>query len=121
MKKFVCVSVSKLLQNVEIKTLILNKINQKDLNENVYRGPKIVANLCDIFLAEKSSKILDIGSGTGLVGHYLGKLGFTFIDGLEPSQKMIELAESKAVYRKFFPETIKPEGETNLPRGYFSI
>ena len=39
-----------------------------------------------------SINILDVGCGTGLVGHHLAKTGFTTFDGCDPSIEMMQLA-----------------------------
>jgi predicted TPR repeat methyltransferase len=41
---------------------------------------------------------LDLGCGTGLVGEYLAKIGYTNIDGVDASEGMIRLANAKNVY-----------------------
>lgn len=45
-------------------------------------------------------KIMDLGCGTGLVGDALHAAGFTQLDGLEPSQGMLDVARSKGIYGK---------------------
>ncbi|KAK3772423.1 hypothetical protein RRG08_031444 [Elysia crispata] len=47
-------------------------------------------------------KIMDLGCGTGLVGEVLYAAGFTQLDGLEPSQGMLDVARSKGIYRELF-------------------
>ncbi len=44
--------------------------------------------------------ILDAGSGTGLVGEELKKLGYTTMDALDYSREMLDESEKKGVYRK---------------------
>lgn len=44
--------------------------------------------------------ILDAGSGTGLVGEELKKLGYTTMDALDYSREMLEESEKKGIYRK---------------------
>lgn len=50
--------------------------------------------------ANKDIKILDAGAGTGIIGEMLVKQGYTNIDGLDISQKMLEIAEKKKVYKR---------------------
>jgi predicted TPR repeat methyltransferase len=45
-------------------------------------------------------QIIDYGCGTGLVGEHLYEKGFRFIDGLDISSGMLDIAASKNVYRK---------------------
>ncbi|MEM8749599.1 MAG: class I SAM-dependent methyltransferase [Pseudomonadota bacterium] len=43
----------------------------------------------------KAARILDVGCGTGLVGHHLKRNGFTHFDGTDPSAEMMEHARSR--------------------------
>ena len=36
------------------------------MNPAVYRGPEILASIVNVYIADKSSKILDFGAGTGM-------------------------------------------------------
>ena len=45
--------------------------------------------------------VLDAGSGTGLVGEELHKLGYTTMDALDYSPDMLEEAEKKKLYRVY--------------------
>lgn len=44
-------------------------------------------------------EICDFACGTGLVGEYLKEEGFNKVFGIDVSSKMLEIAESKKVYR----------------------
>lgn len=85
------------------------------MNESIYRGPKIAANLCESFLTDKSCRILDVGAGTGFLGKHLADRGFANIDGLEPSEKMVEVARSKNAYTKFYLEGVYADKQTSVP------
>lgn len=50
--------------------------------------------------ANKNIRILDAGAGTGIIGEMLVKQGYTNIDGLDISQKMLDVAEKKNVYKR---------------------
>ncbi|XP_067657509.1 methyltransferase-like protein 27 [Haliotis asinina] len=51
--------------------------------------------------SERSSvKVLDVGAGTGFVGMKLKDLGFTYVDALDPAQKMLDVAKTRNVYRR---------------------
>jgi predicted TPR repeat methyltransferase len=93
---------------------------EQDLNENVYRGPELAACMCNVLLSDKNAPILDIGAGTGLVGAHLRYYKFNFIDGLEPSATMLQVAKSKNIYRKLFEEGIYADKLTSLPSGTFN-
>jgi predicted TPR repeat methyltransferase len=49
---------------------------------------------------DRSTRVVDFGCGTGLVGVELSRLGFSTIDGVDVSEPMRELARSKAVYQQ---------------------
>ena len=57
----------------------------------------------------KSSSILELAVGTGLVGEQLRKKGFTGqIDAHDGSEKMLEIAKKKEVYKHFFLHILDP-------------
>lgn len=47
----------------------------------------------------KKAEILDMACGTGLVGQALNEKGFTNIQGCDISEKMLEVASAKDVYK----------------------
>lgn len=51
--------------------------------------------------ANKNIKILDAGAGTGIIGEMLVKQGYTNVDALDISQKMLDIAIKKDVYKRF--------------------
>ncbi|XP_048747410.2 methyltransferase-like protein 27 isoform X2 [Ostrea edulis] len=71
-----------------------------DLGPERYRGPKLAAeSLCELIPENReSARVLDIASGTGFLGLELWEKGFRSIDGLDPSEGMIEAARKKNVY-----------------------
>ncbi|MFT5502533.1 MAG: putative TPR repeat methyltransferase [Gammaproteobacteria bacterium] len=70
------------------------------ISEFGYLSPTVVADAIDHEFDNKSIQILDYGCGTGLVGEQLYNKGFPFIDGLDISSGMLDIAASKNVYRK---------------------
>ena len=58
---------------------------------------------------DRSASILDIGCGTGLVAMELAARGFTTIDGLDASPRMLDKARAKGVYRDLI------EGDVRRP------
>lgn len=54
-------------------------------------------------------RILDAGAGTGIVGKVLQDLGYTNIDALDISQKMLDEAKKLNVYKKFFCAPLSAE------------
>ncbi len=63
-----------------------------------YVGPRRVAEIAAASMENRHGRLLDVGCGTGLVGTFLAKLGFTEIDGLDFSQEMLDVARGKACY-----------------------
>ena len=64
------------------------------------RGAEHLAQKLKEFGFPNDACILDLGSGTGLVGERLHKLGYTNIDGVDISPESLEVAREKAVYRR---------------------
>ena len=50
--------------------------------------------------ADKNLKILDAGAGTGIIGEMLVKQGYTNVDALDISPKMLDIAEKKNIYKR---------------------
>lgn len=71
-------------------------------------------NLCN---DPSKLRILDAGAGTGIVGKVLQSLGYTNIDALDISQKMLDEAKKLNIYKEFIcaPLSVEPiaEIETN--------
>lgn len=62
----------------------------------------------------ESSKILDVGAGTGLVGEELHKRKFTNIDGFDPSQALLNEAEKKGIYSHLFVDVLGPNHQVKV-------
>jgi len=74
----------------------------KSLN---YKGPKELVSkvFSNIEALPAKFSILDFGCGTGLVGEEIVKLKLNcLIDGIDISDKMIEIANSKNIYNKIY-------------------
>ena len=63
----------------------------KDMIEWDYTGPKETVNTFKKYANNKGIKIYDAGCGTGLVGVELKKYGYTNFDGVDLSQKLLDL------------------------------
>jgi len=50
-------------------------------------------------LQDKQAALIDVGCGTGLVGHYLSQAGFDNFDGIDISQEMLDQAKKRG-YRQ---------------------
>lgn len=65
-----------------------------------YTGPAISAKLLSQYLPAKSSKLLDAGCGTGLVGIELQTLGYDRVDGFDLSDSMAAKAIATGAYQQ---------------------
>ena len=63
----------------------------KDMEDWNYTGPKETVAVLKKYALNKDIKILDAGCGTGLVGIELKKYGFSNIDGVDLSRKLLNL------------------------------
>jgi len=74
-----------------------------DIEQKQYRTPARIAQALARHLSDKAAPILDFACGTGLSGQALHAAGFTSIDGVDLSEKMLSKARDKGVYRSLTP------------------
>lgn len=82
---------------------------EKDTDEYGYKGHVLCMEAFNKAMqsegvfpgANKNIKILDAGAGTGIIGEMLVKQGYTNVDALDISQKMLDIAIKKNVYKRF--------------------
>ena len=67
----------------------------KDMIEWNYTGPKETVEIFKKYTNNKEIKIYDAGCGTGLVGVELKKYGFNNFDGVDLSQKLLDLVPNR--------------------------
>jgi len=60
----------------------------------------MLASLVDEWIGDKTSWIVDVGCGTGLVGYHLGRRGFRHVDGVDLVQEMLDQAAAKDCYTR---------------------
>ncbi|WP_075996927.1 class I SAM-dependent DNA methyltransferase [Salaquimonas pukyongi] len=65
-----------------------------------YRHPSICLALFARHVARGAGPVLDAGAGTGLVGEWLGIVGYGDVEGLDISKGMLAVAASKNIYTK---------------------
>ena len=71
-----------------------------DMAQMGYRHPSVAVALLARHLRAGAAPILDAGAGTGLVGAWLGILGYPEVEGLDISEGMLKVAEEKGGYRR---------------------
>ena len=81
-----------------------------------YHHPKVISDLFHNELPHITN-VLDIGTGTGLVGKFLSELRPNIvIDGIDISPEMLAEAKKKNVYRNLYERDLtKPVFETEAP------
>ena len=63
-----------------------------------YRHPSICLALLSRHLPRGAMPLLDAGCGTGLIGEWLGIMGYPKVEGLDISEGMLARAKAKGVY-----------------------
>ena len=91
-------SIDKSQNDNEIKKVYQDWANQYDKDNDDLLGTVSQPNSVDLlnsYTNDKSIEIVDIGCGTGLVGKFLKDKGYLFYDGLDISEKMLEISKSR--------------------------
>jgi len=63
-----------------------------------YRHPAICLALLSRYLPCGAEPLLDAGAGTGLVGEWLGIMGYPHVEALDISEGMLAVAREKQIY-----------------------
>jgi predicted TPR repeat methyltransferase len=66
-----------------------------------YRHPSIGVALLTRYLPRGAAPLLDAGAGTGLVGEWLGIVGYPVVEALDISTGMLRIALAKGIYAGF--------------------
>jgi predicted TPR repeat methyltransferase len=66
-----------------------------------YRHPSICLALLTRYLPRGASPLLDAGAGTGLIGEWLGIMGYPHVEALDISEGMLAKAAEKGAYKAF--------------------
>jgi len=86
---------------------------ESDMELDTYAVPNITLREMEAqFGDDRDIRILDCGSGTGIMAEKLQKEGFTNIDALDPSQGMLDMAAKKNIYTNFYCDFL---GTNRLP------
>ncbi len=89
-----------------------------DMAKAGYRHPAIATALLARYLPRGAAPILDAGAGTGLVGEWLGILGYPEVEALDISEGMLAVARAKGIYRTLHVGLLG--GDLPLPSGRFA-
>jgi predicted TPR repeat methyltransferase len=89
-----------------------------DMAKAGYRHPAIATALLARHLPRGSAPVLDAGAGTGLVGEWLGILGYPEVEALDISEGMLAVARAKGIYRALHVGLLG--GDLPLPKGHFA-
>lgn len=66
-----------------------------------YRHPSICLALLARYLPRGAAPVLDAGAGTGLIGDWLGIMGYPHVEALDISLGMLERARAKGAYKAY--------------------
>lgn len=72
---------------------------EADMARAGYRHPAVCLALLARHLPKAAMPVLDAGCGTGLIGAWLGLVGYPQVDGLDLSDGMLAVAARKGCYR----------------------
>lgn len=84
----------------------------------MYNAPSVAASSLSEVVSNKNGKLLDIATGTGLIGEALCKKGFKNLVALDRNKKMLEKAAAKNVYRQLINGPFEEEA-AKLASGSF--
>ncbi|XP_033122193.1 uncharacterized protein LOC117121190 isoform X2 [Anneissia japonica] len=75
-------------------------------SEVKHTGRELLVEALQKIVTDKSVRILDFAAGTGVVGELAMQAGFTNIDALDGSEKCLEIARGKNVYKNLITELV---------------
>jgi SAM-dependent methyltransferase len=73
---------------------------EAEMRQAGYRHPSIALALLARHLPPGAGPILDAGAGTGMVGEWMGIIGYPVVEALDISAGMLAVAARKGVYTK---------------------
>ena len=77
----------------------------------------IAAGFAGRHISDFNARILDTGCGTGNMAQILDQMGYGDIDGLDPSEGMLEIAQSKQIYQNL--HQLYLDTDINLPESSY--
>jgi len=79
-----------------------------------YRYPETIRDEVLALGLKTDVKILDVACGAGNVAYLLKDNGYTNIDGLDPSQGLLDAAQEKKLYKKAICAYVMPDEKTPI-------
>jgi ubiquinone/menaquinone biosynthesis C-methylase UbiE len=73
---------------------------ESEMAQSGYRHPSICVALLARHLVKGAAPLLDAGAGTGLLGEWLGIMGYLNVEALDLSEGMLAVARAKGSYTK---------------------
>lgn len=71
------------------------------------------------YLRDRTARILDVGCGSGQVGHALAAWGYVAVDGVDLSPAMLTVAARKACYRALVLADVDELPPTAFPDAHY--
>ncbi|XP_075526748.1 uncharacterized protein LOC142558505 [Dermacentor variabilis] len=94
----------------------------EDMTLQKYKAPSIMAHFINQELqVKKDAVILDVGSGTGLLGVQLKNLGYSYMDALDYSEEMMSEAKKKSLYKRHFLEKVSKNNKLSLRDAEYDV
>ena len=84
-----------------------------------YATPAITAGFFGRYVKPEDGTVLDAGAGTGMMGEILAPLGYRDLVGIDISQRMLELARQKGVYKDL--RRMELGEQLDLPSDAFAV
>ncbi|XP_033647798.1 uncharacterized protein LOC117307220 [Asterias rubens] len=88
--------------------------HSEGLRHKGYLAPSNLAKIAADFIIDKTARILDAASGTGMVGEELKTQGFGNIDAFDQSQGALDYSKTLGVYTNYIRDTLD-EHQTQIP------
>jgi SAM-dependent methyltransferase len=73
---------------------------EAEMAQSGYRHPTVCLALLARYLPKGAAPVLDAGAGTGLIGEWLGIMGYPHVEALDLSEGMLAVARAKGCYAK---------------------
>ncbi|XP_078251414.1 methyltransferase-like protein 27 isoform X1 [Rhinoraja longicauda] len=96
---------------------------EKDVSVMDYQAPSHgVETLNSVYSEDRSSAlVLDVPCGTGMVAELMQKLGFKNFHGMDGSEEMLKISESKGMYQKLMHCLITADKQLPVKEGTYDV